>query len=259
MPEIHPTAIVSNEATLAGDVVVGAYALIGAGVTVGAGTQIGPFTRIEGPVTIGERNRIVGQSSLGTPPQDLKFKGERTELVIGNDNTIREFCTFNRGTSGGGGITTIGSNSFFMAYSHVAHDCHVGSNVIFANNATLAGHVEVGDFSTIGAFSAIHQFCRVGEHAFIGGDTICTQDVLPFVKTVGSRPAKTYGVNTIGLQRKGFQPETVEALRRAYRILVRSKLRLEDALARIEAELGLFPEARYLVEFVRGAKRGVIR
>ena len=195
---------------------------------------------------------------MGTPPQDLKFKGERTELVIGNDNTIREFCTFNRGTTGGGGITTVGSNNFFMAYSHVAHDCHVGSNVIFANNATLAGHVEVGDFSTIGAFSAIHQFCRVGEHAFIGGDTICTQDVLPFVKTVGSRPAKTYGINTIGLQRKGFSKEAVEALQRAYRILVRSKLKLEDALQKIEAELPS-PETAYLVEFVRKSERGVIR
>jgi UDP-N-acetylglucosamine acyltransferase len=259
MPEIHATAIVSNEATLADDVTVGPYALIGAGVTIGAGTQVGPFTRIDGPVTIGERNRIVGQSSIGTPPQDLKYKGERTALVIGNDNTIREFCTFNRGTSGGGGITTVGSSNFFMSYSHVAHDCHVGSNVIFANNATLAGHVEVGDSATIGAFSAIHQFCRVGEHAFIGGDTICTQDVLPFVKTVGSRPAKTYGINTIGLQRKGFSPETVEALQRAYRVLVRSKLKMEDALAKIEADFGFFPEARYLVEFVRGAKRGVIR
>src|SRR5256885_8125586 len=254
MPEIPPTAIVSSEATLAPDVVVGPFALIGPGVTIGAGTEIGAYTRIDGPVTIGERNRIIGQSSLGTPPQDLKFKGEHTELVIGNDNTIREFCTFNRGTSGGGAITTIGSNNFFMAYSHVAHDCHVGSNVIFANNATLAGHVEVGDFSTIGAFSAIHQFCRVGEHAFIGGDTICTQDVLPFVKTVGSRPAQTYGINTIGLQRKGFQPETIEALQRAYRILVRSKLKLDEALRRIDEELGYFAEVRYLADFVRESK-----
>jgi UDP-N-acetylglucosamine acyltransferase len=259
MPEIHPTAIVSSETTLADDVVVGPYAVIGDGVTIGAGTRIGPFSRIEGHVTIGERNLIIGQSSIGTPPQDLKFKGERTELVIGNDNTIREFCTFNRGTAGGGGITTVGSNSFFMAYSHVAHDCHIGSNVIFANNATLAGHVDVADFATIGAFTAIHQFCRVGEHAFIGGGSICTQDVLPFVKTVGNRPAKTYGINTIGLQRKGFPPETIEALQRAYRLLVRSKLRVEEAAAKIEEELGLYPEARYFVEFVRGARRGVIR
>jgi UDP-N-acetylglucosamine acyltransferase len=256
---IDNTAVVSADASLASGVTVGPYAVIGAGVVVGTGTTIGPHTRIEGPVTIGERNRIIGQCSIGTPPQDLKYHGERTELVIGNDNLIREFVTINRGTVGGGGITTIGNENFFMAYAHVAHDCHIGSNTIFANNATLAGHVEVGDHSTVGAFSAVHQFCRVGEHAFIGGGSICTQDVLPFVKTVGNRPAKTYGINTIGLQRKGFLPETIEALQRAYRILIRSKLKLEDALVRIENELGYFAEARYLVEFVRESKRGIIR
>ena len=256
---IAETAVISSEAVLAHDVSVGAYAVIGPQVTIGAGTVIGPHTRIEGPVSIGERNQIIGQSSIGTPPQDLKFKGERTELRIGNDNVIREFVTINRGTTGGGGITTIGSNNFFMAYSHVAHDCHIGSNTVFANNATLAGHVEVGDFSTIGAFSAVHQFCRVGDHAFIGGGSICTQDVLPFVKTVGNRPAQTYGVNTIGLERKGFPKETIEALQRAYRLLVRSKLKLADALARIESELGYHSEVRYLVEFVRESKRGIIR
>jgi UDP-N-acetylglucosamine acyltransferase len=256
---IDPTAVISSEASVANDVVVGPYAVIGPLVTIGAGTTIGPHVRIQGPVTIGERNNFVGQSSIGTPPQDLKFKGEKTELVIGNDNTFREFVTVNRGTSGGGGITTIGSNNYFMAYSHVAHDCHVGEHTIFANNATLAGHVDVGDHATIGAFTAVHQFCRVGEHAFIGGGSICTQDVLPFVKTVGNRPAKTYGINTIGLQRKGFPPETVEALQRAYRILVRSKLKLEEALDRIEKEFGYFAETRYLVEFVRESKRGIIR
>ncbi len=259
MAQIDPTAIVSSEAAIASDVVIGAWSIVGPNVTIGAGTVIGPFMRIEGPVTIGERNRFFGQASVGTEPQDLKFKGERTELVIGNDNVFREFVTLNRGTVGGGGITTIGSSNFFMAYSHVAHDCHVGDNTIFANNATLAGHVEVGDYATVGAFSAVHQFCRVGDHAFIGGATICTQDVLPYVKTVGSRPAKSYGINHIGLERKGFQKETIEALQRAYRILVRSKLRLEDALMRIESELGYSAEAQYMAEFVRGAKRGFIR
>jgi len=259
MPEIHPSAYVSPDARLTDDVVVGAFSLIGAGVSVGAGTHLGPYTRIEGPVTVGERNQFYGNASVGGPPQDLKFKGERTELVIGNDNTFREFITLNRGTAGGGGVTTIGSSNFFMAYSHIAHDCHVGSNTIFANSATLAGHVDVGDFATVGAFAAVHQFCRVGEHAFIGGATICTQDVLPYVKTVGNRPAKTYGVNTIGLERKGFSKDAIEAINRAYRILVRSKLRLEEALARIEAELALYPETRYFAEFVRGSKRGVIR
>jgi UDP-N-acetylglucosamine acyltransferase len=256
---IDSTAIISSDAVLAPDVTVGAYAIVGPHVTVGAGTIIGPHVRIEGPTQIGERNHFTGHASVGTAPQDIKYKGEKTELRIGNDNLFREFVTVNRGTVGGGAVTTIGSGNFFMAYSHVAHDCHVGSTTIFANNATLAGHVEVGDFSTIGAFSAVHQFCRVGDHAFIGGGSICTQDVLPFVKTVGNRPAKTYGVNNIGLERKGFTKETIEALQRAYRILTRSKMLMQDALAKIETELGFHAEVRYLVEFVRESKRGVIR
>ena len=256
---IDPTAVISNDAVLAPDVSVGAYAVIGPHVTIGAGTLVGPHVRIEGPTWIGERNQFLGQASIGTAPQDLKYKGEKTELRIGNENVVREFVTINRGTAGGGGITTIGSGNFFMAYAHVAHDCHIGDTTIFANNATLAGHVDVGDFATIGAFSAVHQFCRVGDHAFIGGGSICTQDVLPFVKTVGNRPAKTYGVNNIGLERKGFARETVEALQRAYRILTRSKMLLQDALAKIESELGFHAEVRYLVEFVRESKRGVIR
>jgi len=256
---IDSTAIIDRAATLGEGVSVGAYSIIGPHVIVGRGTQIGPHTRIEGPTTIGENNVFFGQSSIGTGPQDFKYKGERTELVIGNNNTFREFVTLNRGTKAGGARTEIGSSNFMMVYSHVAHDCHVGSNVIFANAATLAGHVDVGDYVTIGAFSAVHQFCRVGDHAFIGGFTVATQDVLPFVKTVGSRPAKTYGVNTIGLERKGFSKETIEAIQRAYRLLVRSKLMLADALVRIESELSLYPEARYLAEFVRGAKRGIIR
>ncbi len=256
---IDSTAVISSDAVLAPDVTVGAYAIVGPHVTVGAGTVIGPHVRIEGPAQIGERNHFTGHASVGTAPQDIKYKGEKTELRIGNDNVFREFVTLNRGTVGGGAVTTIGSGNFFMAYSHVAHDCHVGNTTIFANNATLAGHVEVGDFSTIGAFSAVHQFCRVGDHAFIGGGSICTQDVLPFVKTVGNRPAKTYGVNNIGLERKGFTKETVEALQRAYRILTRSKMLMQDALAKIETELGFHAEVRYLVEFVRESKRGVIR
>ena len=259
MSAIHPTAIVHPNSLIDDDAEIGPYCIIGEGVTVGAGTVIGPHTRIEGKTTIGQRNRFLGQGSFGTPPQDLKFKGERTELVIGNDNVFREFITMNRGTVGGGGVTRIGSNGFYMAYSHVAHDCQVGSNVIFANNATLAGHVEVGDHATVGAFTAVHQFCRVGEHAFIGGGTIATQDVLPFVKTVGNRPAKTYGINNIGLERKGFSKETIEALKKAYRILNLSKLRLEEALRRIEEELSYAPEAQYFAQFIRSSQRGVVR
>ena len=256
---IDSHALISSEAVLAGDVTVGAYAIVGAGVIVGSGTVVGPFTRIEGPTTIGERNHFYGHASIGGPPQDLKFKGERTALAIGNDNTFREFVTINRGTAGGGGRTTIGSHNFFMAYAHVAHDCHVGDHTVFANNATLAGHVDVGDFAQIGAFSAVHQFCRVGEHAFIGGGTMCTQDVLPYAKTVSPRDNQSFGINTIGLERKGLSKESIEALQRAYRILVRSKLKLDDALMQIESDLSNYPEARYLVEFVRGSQRGVIR
>jgi UDP-N-acetylglucosamine acyltransferase len=259
MAEIDSTAVVSGHAVLAPDVTVGAYAVVGPNVTIGAGCVIGPFTRVEGPTTIGERNHFYGHASIGGPPQDLKYRGEHTELAIGNDNVIREFVTINRGTTGGGGKTTVGSHNFFMAYSHVAHDCHIGDHTIFANNATLAGHVEIGDYTTVGAFSAVHQFCRVGEQAFIGGGSMITQDVLPFAKTVASRDNRTYGINTIGLERKGFSKETVDALQRAYRILVRSKLKLDDALMQIEAELGLYPEARYLVDFVRESKRGFIR
>lgn len=259
MAKIHSTAVVDSDARLDSDVEVGPYAVIGPSVSIGAGTSIGPFSRVDGPTTIGERNRLVGHVTMGTEPQDFKYTGERTQLVIGNDNIFREFCSVNRGTSGGGGITRVGSDNYFMISSHIAHDCEVGSHVVFANAGTLAGHVEVGDHATIGAFSAIHQYCRVGEHAFIGGFTVATQDVLPYVKTVGNRPAKTYGINTIGLQRRGFPPETVEALQKAYRWLTRSKLKLEEALSKIENELSPFPEARYLAEFIRGAKRGIVR
>ncbi len=256
---VHPTAIVSPRSRLAADVQVGPMSVIGDDVSVGAGTVIGPMVRIEGPCTIGAKNRFIGQCSIGTDPQDLKFGDERTELEIGDENTFREFVTINRGTEGGGGVTKIGSKNFFMAYSHVAHDCIVGSGIIFANGATLAGHVEVGDFATIGAFSAVHQFCRVGEHAFIGGFTVATQDVLPYVKTVGNRPAKTYGINTIGLQRKGFDRATLDVLQKVYRVLTISHLRLEPALQKIEEDFGEVPEAQYLVRFIRETKRGVIR
>ncbi|HUP66392.1 MAG TPA: acyl-ACP--UDP-N-acetylglucosamine O-acyltransferase [Thermoanaerobaculia bacterium] len=259
MPTIHPTAIVSPEAALADDVVIGPYSIVGNAVSIGAGCVIGSHVLIEGPTDIGERNRFYGHSSIGTEPQDVKYKQERTHLKIGSDNVFREFVTLNRGTAGGGGLTSIGSHNFMMAYAHVAHDCIVGSHTIFANAATLAGHVEVGDYATVGAFSAVHQFCRVGEHAFMGGFTVATQDVLPFVKTVGNRPAKSYGINTIGLERKGFSKETIEALQKAYRILTRSRLRLVDAVERIETELPYYPEVRYFAEFARSARRGFVR
>lgn len=256
---IHPTAIIEDGAVLGDGVEVGPWCYIGEDVVIGDGTTLGPSTRIEGPTTIGRENRFFGQSSIGTDPQDLKFKGEKTTLTIGDRNTFREFISINRGTVGGGGKTVIGHDNFLMVYSHIAHDCIVGSNVVFANGGTLAGHVEVGDHALIGAFTAIHQFCKVGNYAFTGGWTIATQDVLPYMKTVGARPPKTYGVNTIGLERKGFSAETIHALQQAYRLLVRSKMRREAALEKIEAELGELPEVSYLVDFVRTSQRGIIR
>lgn len=256
---IHSTAIVEDGAILGDGVRIGPWSYVGNEVVIGEGTSLGPGTRIEGPTTIGRENRFYGQSSIGTDPQDLKYGGERTELVIGDRNTFREFITVNRGTAGGGGRTVIGHDNFFMVYAHVAHDCVVGSHVIFANGGTLAGHVEVGDHALIGAFTAIHQFCRVGNHAFTGGYTVATLDVLPFMKTVGSRPAKTFGVNTIGLERKGFEAESIKALQKAYRLLVRSKLGRDEALARIEGELSTDPHVQYLVEFIRSSERGIIK
>ncbi|MDX1583543.1 MAG: acyl-ACP--UDP-N-acetylglucosamine O-acyltransferase [Thermoanaerobaculia bacterium] len=256
---IHPTAIVEEGAVLAEDVTIGPWCHVGKDVVIGEGTVLGPSTRIEGPTTIGRENHFYGQASIGTDPQDLKYGGERTELVIGDRNRFREFVSINRGTEGGGGRTVMGNDNFMMVYSHVAHDCIVGSHVVFANGGTLAGHVEVGDHALIGAFTAIHQFCRVGNYAFTGGYTVATQDVLPFIKTVGSRPAKTYGINTIGLERKGFDAESIRALQKAYRLLTRSRLGREEALERIESEVGDDPHVAYLVEFVRGAERGIIR
>lgn len=256
---VDSTAIVEDGAVLGDGVAIGPWCYIGGNVVIGDGTTIGFSTRIEGPTTIGRNNRFYGQSSIGTDPQDLKYKGERTELVIGDRNTFREFVTVNRGTAGGGGRTIIGNDNFLMVYSHIAHDCVVGSDVVFANGGTLAGHVEVGDHALIGAFTAIHQFCKVGKYAFTGGWTIATQDVLPYMKTVGARPPRTYGVNTIGLERKGFTEDTIRTLQKAYRLLVRSKLSRDEALERIEKGFGEHPEIRYLVEFVRTSERGVIK
>ncbi len=254
---IHPSAIVDPSAQLADGVTVGPYAVIGADVVVGAGTEIGASAQLQGPTVIGEGNRIFPLASIGLEPQDLKFSGERVRLEIGDRNIFREFCTINRGTAGGGGITTIRSDNLFMVYSHVAHDCHVGSHTIFSNNATLAGHVEVGDHATIGAFTAVHQFCRVANHAYIGGFSVITKDALPYVKTVGHKPL-CYGLNTIGLERKGFPPEDVEVLQQAVRILLRSKLNTSQALERLERELGEHADVAYLIDFIRGSERGVI-
>ena len=255
---IHPTAIVAPSAELADGVVVGPHAVIGPEVTIGEGTEIGAGAQLEGPTRIGRENRIYAHAVIGFPPQDLKFAGERVSLEIGDRNHFREFCTVHRGTGKGGGVTRVGSDGLFMVYSHIAHDCQVGNRVLFANSGTLAGHVEVGDDAAIGAFSAVHQFCRVGRHAYIGGFSRLLTDALPFVKTVGIRPA-CFGLNRIGLRRKGFEPATLKALDLALRIFLRSGLNTSQALARLEDELGGDAEVRYFVEFVRGSRRGVCK
>jgi UDP-N-acetylglucosamine acyltransferase len=255
---IHPLAFVDPAARLGDGVKVGPFAVIGPGVEIGDGTEVGAGAQIQGPTKIGRENRIYPQAAIGFDPQDLKFQGEEVRLEIGDRNQFREFCTVHRGTSKGGGITRVGNDSLFMAYTHIAHDCQVGSRIVFANNATLAGHVEVHDDANVSAFSSVHQFCRVGRHAYVGGYTVATMDALPFVKTVGQKPA-CYGLNSIGLKRKGVSAETIRKLEAAYRILVRSRLPTPKAVEQIRAELAGDPDVDYLIAFVESAQRGVIK
>ena len=255
-PIIHPTAIVHPGAQIGTGTVIGPYATVGPHVVIGRECTVGTSSVVDGWTHIGDHTTIAPMASVGLAPQDLKYKGEPTQLVVGHHNVIREFVTIHRGTAGGGGITTIGDHNLFMAYAHVAHDCHVGNNTIFGNAATLGGHVHVEDFATISAYSGVHQFCRVGQHAFIGGYTVVTRDALPFAKTVGNR-ARIYGVNAIGLARRGFTPELIEKLRRAYRHLVQHNT--SRALELIERDPALSaPEVSYLVNFITTAHRGVI-
>ncbi len=258
MAKVHPTAVVSPTAVLADDVEIGPLAVIEGQVELGPGCVVGPFCRFEGSVRVAAGNRFISHCSIGAPPQDLKYRGDPTRVEIGPGNVFREYVTVHRGTPGGGGVTRIGANGLYMIGSHIAHDCQVGDLVIFANNGTLAGHVHVGDRATVGALTAIHQFCSVGEYAFLGGGTIATKDCLPFMKTVGSRPARCFGPNTIGLERQGFSPERVAAIKGAWRLLHSSKLTTSEAVERIAAELADAPDAARLVEFVRASQRGVI-
>ena len=253
--QVHPSSVISPEARLGEGVVVGPFCVIEGNAVIGARTLLRSHVVIGPHTELGEDNDIYPHATLGMGPQDLKFKGAPTRLQVGNRNVLREGCTLHRGTEGGGGLTTLADDNFLMTGSHIAHDCHVGSKNIFANSATLAGHVEVGDGCNIGAFSAVHQFCRVGHHAFMGGFTVATQDVLP----AGARDTKSYGVNTIGLQRKGFPAETVEGLKRAYRLLFHAGLLRDEALAQAQQEVGHIVEVAYLLQFIREAKRGVHR
>jgi UDP-N-acetylglucosamine acyltransferase len=251
---VHETAIVHPGARIGEGTIVGPYAVIGEKVRIGRDCRIGASTVVDGATEIGDGTEIFPFASVGLIPQDLKFRGEDTRVVIGEHNVIREFVTIHRGTSGGGGVTRIGNRNLLMAYTHIAHDCHVGNETIFGNAATLAGHVFVDDFANVGAFSGVHQFCRVGRHAFIGGYSVVTKDALPFAKTVGNR-ARIYGINTIGLMRRGFSPEAVAKLRRAFRYLVHSNT--SRAIAQIEREPSLqTAEVSYLVDFIRSSSRG---
>ena len=255
---VHSTAQVDAAARLGDGTTVGPFTVIGAEVTLGPGCEVGPHAVIEGPTVMGARCKVFPFACIGMAPQDLKYRGERTTIEIGDDNVFREGVTVHRGTVGGGGVTRIGSGNLLMAQTHVAHDCQVGSRVIFANAATLAGHVVIEDGATIGAFSGVHQFCRVGEHAYIGGYSVITQDALPFVLTVGNR-AKSFGINVVGLERKNFAPDAVQALRQAYRVLFRSKLGLDEALERLQSEFAGQTEVGRMVAFIRGSQRGVVR
>jgi UDP-N-acetylglucosamine acyltransferase len=254
-PMIDPTAVVHPAARIGAGTRVEPHAVIGEHVKIGRNCRIGASAVIGGFTEIGDGNEVFPMASIGLIPQDLKFGGERTRVVIGDHNVIREFVTIHRGTAGGGGVTSVGDHNLLMAYTHIAHDCHVGSHTIFGNAATLAGHVEVDDYANVGAFSGVHQFCRVGKYAFIGGYSVVTKDALPFAKTVGNR-ARIYGLNTIGLVRRKFPEASIDKLTRAYKILLHANT--SRALAQIEHDKKLeCPEVQYLVEFIRSSKRGV--
>ncbi len=257
--DVHSTAIVHPRATIGLGTTIGPHASIGPNVRIGANCRIGSSAVVEGWTEVGDDTEIYPFASIGLIPQDLKFRGEETRLVIGRRNIFREFVTINRGTRGGGGVTMIGDRNVFMAYVHVAHDCHVANDTIFGPHATLGGHVTVEDFASISAGSAVHQFCRVGQHAFIGGYSVVTKDALPFARTVGSRPARIFGTNTIGLMRRGFSPEVVGKLKRSFRYLLQSKLNTTRALQQIQQDRSLAcAEVQYVIDFIRTSQRGVI-
>ena len=258
MATIHPTAIVAPGARLADDVEVGPYTIIGEHVEIGAGTTVGAHAVITGHTRIGVHNQIFHFVSLGEAPQDKKYDGEPTRLEIGDHNVIREFCTFNVGTVQDRGVTTIGSHNWIMAYVHIAHDCVVGDRTIFANNASLAGHVEVGDWAILGGFTGVHQFCKIGAHVMTGVSTVVFKDIPPFVMASG-HPAEPHGLNNEGLKRRGFTPEALAALKRAYKTLYKSGLTLAEAKAELERQAQSAPEVRALVDFLATSTRGIVR
>ncbi|MBE0550346.1 MAG: acyl-ACP--UDP-N-acetylglucosamine O-acyltransferase [Rubrivivax sp.] len=262
MAAIHPTAIIDAAAELAATVSVGPYAVIGAGVTVGAGTTIGSHCVIEGPTTIGRHNRIFSHAVLGGAPQDMKYGGEATQLVIGDRNTIREFCTFNRGTAQDEGITRVGDDNWIMAYVHIAHDVQVGCRTVLANNATLAGHVHIGDWVIVGGLSGVHQYCRIGDHVMTGFQSHVSQDVPPFMMVSG-HPLAVHGLNVEGLRRRGFSRERIALAKQMHRLLYRDGLTLEQSRAAIEGLLGTVDggdgDVHLLLDFLTASTRGIVR
>ena len=255
---IDARAIVSPDAQLAPDVTVGPFSIIGPQVQIGARTVIGPHAVVNGPTTIGEDNRIFQFASIGDAPQDKKYRGEPTQLIIGDRNVFRESCTINRGTTHDKGVTRIGSDNLFMAFSHVAHDCLIGNNTVFANSVAMGGHVEVGDWVILGGLVAVHQFTKIGAHAFLGGGAILSRDVPPYVMVAGN-PAVPHGVNAEGLRRRGFTEEQIRNIRDAYRVLYRADLKLADALARLAPLAEEHAEIRSFVEFIQGSTRSLVR
>jgi UDP-N-acetylglucosamine acyltransferase len=255
---IHPTAIVDPKAELDFNVEVGPYSIIKANASIGSGTVIGSHTSIDSYVDIGQNCQIFSYASIGTVPQAIKFKGEKTYLKIGRNTIIREFATLNRGTEFGGGVTEVGENNFLMAYTHVAHDCKIGKGVILSNNATLAGHITLGDYVIVGGLTAIHQFVRVGDYAYIGGMSAVVKDIPPYLLAAGDR-ATLHGLNKVGLQRHGFSQITISNLKKAYRIIFRIGLTVNEAVERVLAEVENIAEVLSLVNFIKATHRGITR
>jgi UDP-N-acetylglucosamine acyltransferase len=258
-PEIHPSASVAPSAKLAPGVKVGAFAVVGEEVSLGERSVVHAHAVVQGPSRFGAENIFHPFSVVGGDPQDYTFAGERTELLAGDKNVFREYVTVSRGTKKGGSVTRLGNENFLLAYAHVGHDCQIGSNNLLVNAATLAGHVTVEDFATVGALSPVHQFCRIGRHAYIGASTVITQDVPPFSRVVTERDTRSFGANAIGLERRGFSPERVKTLQRAFRLLLRTKLNTSQALDEMRAQFADSDDVRELVRFIETAERGIVK
>jgi len=258
MTFIHQTAIVSKKAEIGADCYIGAFCIVADEVKLGDRVRLDSHVVVEGKTSIGDETHIFPFVSIGLAPQDLKYSGEPTAVEIGKRNHIREFVTIHRGTEGGGGLTRIGDDNLLMAQAHVAHDCQLGNEIIMANAATLAGHVEIANRANIGAYSGVHQFCRIGREAFIGGYSVIVKDALPFAVSQGNH-AKCYGLNRVGMRRRGYDKETMEKLHHAYHLLLNAKLNTTQAVERIKSEIGDCEEVRYLLDFIENSKRGVVK